>query len=149
MSAARARGWLSGHGRARIPCRDTGLGAAACSRSGRSAQVAGPGRSEGGGVAVRCRGTRGSAAGGGPRCGRAGPSRPAKPRPGATGQARPRPGFLRKWCSRSRVRVSSREPQRLVASSVAETFLLCALKLAQATSCFVVVSNATASRLSF
>lgn len=131
------------------PRRDTGLSAAVCSRSGRSAQVAGPGRSEGGGVAVRCRGTRGSAAGGGPRCGRTGPSSPAKTRPGATGQARPKPGFLRKWCSRSRVRVSSPEPQRLVASSVAETFLLCGLKLAHATSCFVVVSIATVSRLSF
>lgn len=125
--------------------RDAGLSAAACSRSGpcqrlgaRSGSRARPllGRRRGwlcGAGNPRIRGGRR------PSLWPLWPSRPANPRGPALrdGTGLAEVDFPRKSCSRSRVRVSSLEPRRLVASSVAESFLLCGLKLAEATSCFV------------
>lgn len=127
-----ARGWLSGHGRARTsagtrasarPPAPTPAGVSAASRAvlRKAAWLCGrcPGRED------QCPARRSA------RKAEALPPSKAAARYGRTGLAEV--GFLRS-CSRSRVCVSFREPQRRVASSVAETFLI---MWAEATSCFV------------
>jgi hypothetical protein len=108
-----------GRGPSARPPATAPAGVSTASRAG----VAGSGRSEGGGVVVPVPESGEQIGLGGARCkAEALQSSEAAVPHGGTGLAEV--GFLRKPCSRSPVRGSVLEPQRLVASSVAKTFLI-------------------------
>lgn len=126
-----ARGRLSGHGRARISsgtrasAQPSALAPAGVSAAS-GPEVAGPSRAEP--LRRRRRGCAGARdwrirSGSAERAARRRPTGPAKPRFRRAGGLA-EVGFLRKSCSRSPVHGSLLEPQRLVAPSVAKTFLI-------------------------